>query len=268
MIEIFDCQTPSPSWWLTVIEGMRHPKKSYEKIDSSVCDDIEEKDQCQDCIFNQTETDITDCYKSQDSTIVLGKNDLKLMQNLIRLGPSDRKFMRQLPCLIDISAPEYFWRQLDQYKVGTVTNSTSQMHRLAADGISINDFSLTETPVKIYDNEEYDHCEAIKMLREEFGYSDELIEKYDPPLLLSLATIVDIINDLLALYNITHDRKYYLAALQLIPQSFNYRKLWSGTYENLRNIYHQRKKHKLPEWHQFCKWIEDNVPYAKELIVN
>lgn len=163
----------------------------------------------------------------------LGPKDMNLAQRMIRAGSSDRKFMRQIMVSVDITGPLYFWKQMDTYKIGTVANSTSTMHKLSSTPITKKCFEMDDF---------YDYMSK---------YWDQLI------------------NDLEYLrnkYNETKDQRYWKELIRLLPESWLQTRTVTLNYENLRNIYSQRKNHRLSEWHQFCDWIK-TLPYAKELIL-
>lgn len=200
--------------------GMRNPLASWKKTDSN---------------FDYT-------------NIQLGPNDLKLAQKLIKAGPDHGKFLRQIFVSMDIIAPLYWWKEMDTYKVGTVANSTSTMHKLANTPITKDLFSFDEEL--------------------EFLVVDKRRD------LNGLQTIVydDVIDELIYTlekirceYLKTKDKRYWRALVQLLPNAWNQTRTWTANYQVLRNIYFARKNHKLSEWHAFCEEIE-KLPYGKELI--
>lgn len=160
-----------------------------------------------------------------------GPKDLKLAQSLVRAGTDESKFMRQIFISVDITAPLYWWKEMDTYKVGTVANSTSTMHKLSSRPIEINDFS--------FDKEFH----SYQMIQNIVKDSEFLRQKYLE----------------------TKDKMYWRALIQLLPESYNQTRTWTANYAVLRNIYFARRNHKLQEWRDFCKWIE-TLPWAKELI--
>ena len=160
-----------------------------------------------------------------------GPIDLRVAQNLIRAGADESKFMRQITVSFDITAPLYWWKEMDTYKVGTVANSTSTMHKLTSRPIRIDDFS--------FDKEFIDYQMFKNIVRD----CEWLRQKYVE----------------------TKDKTYWRALIQLLPESYNQTRTWTANYAVLRNIYFARRNHKLSEWHDFCKVIE-TLPYAKELI--
>ena len=169
---------------------------------------------------------------------ILGENDLKLAKQLIKAGQEHRKFMRQIFVSMDITAPFYFLKQMDTYKIGTTSNSCSTMHRITSKPIELSDFS-----------------------HDEFDIDDEGISFSD--------CLLNVVADCEALrkkYLKTKDKKYWDGLIWLLPQSYNQKRTVTMNYEVLYQMYHQRKNHKLKEWHDFCDVIK-TLPYAMELIV-
>ena len=176
----------------------------------------------------------------------IGPKDMSLAQRLVRAGADEGKFLRQINVSIDITAPLYWWKEMDTYKVGTVADSTSTMHKLASRKIAIDDFSFD----KELDN-------LILNNPKENEYPFEFFEAIDD--------IVLYCESLRKRYLETKDKRYWRALIQLLPESYNQTRTWTANYAVLRNIYFARRNHKLSEWHEFCEWIE-SLPYAKELI--
>ncbi|HEX3038087.1 MAG TPA: hypothetical protein VHO94_03735 [Oscillospiraceae bacterium] len=174
----------------------------------------------------------TDSYYKESGEFVLGENDLDLAQRLCKSGSDHRKFIRQIFISVDITAPLYWWKEYDTYKVGTVANSTSTMHKIHSKPFEIEDFS----------------CD--KMNADTLAYFQNLLEHLEV---------------LRNQYNETKDKTYWYSLIQLLPSSYNQMRTCTFNYENMINIYRSRKNHKLDEWHAFCDWIE-SLPYAKELI--
>lgn len=176
----------------------------------------------------------------------LGPADLSLAQKMIKAGTSDRKFLRQILVSVDITAPLYFYKEFDTYKVATVANSTSTMHKLSSTPITLDCFETDDfvKELPIYDREPYNEDWSIEH------------------------SWINLINDLETIrkrYLETKDKKYWKELIRLLPESWLQTRTVTMNYEVLRNIYSQRKNHKLSEWHQFCDWIQ-TLPYAKELI--
>lgn len=206
------------------IRGMRNPLNSWAKSDSYTCESLN----CKEC---------EDFTKDNCIEFKLGETDLNLALRLINAGTDHRKFMRQIFVSVDITAPLYWWKEFDTYKVGTTANSTSTMHKIHSKPIELIDFSI--------DNIEVDDCV-------------ELVDMF--------TNVVADCEDLRLKFIETKDKKYWKALIQLLPSSYNQTRTCTMSYENLRNMYHSRKNHKLTEWHTFCSWIA-TLPYAKELII-
>lgn len=210
--------------WEHAIRGMRNPLNSWDKSDSGYC--------CGDkkCSVCELFCDIPH--------FVVRENDLDLMKRLVNAGTDHRKFMRMIVVYTDIVAPMYWWKEFDTYKVGTVRNSCSTMHKIQAKEFVLEDFS-TEQIKDIYIGDECLH---------DFSESIELI-----------------INDLnLArkMYIETNNKVYWWQMIQLLPSSYNQRSTVMLNYEVLANMYHSRKNHKLDEWKEFCRWVE-SLPYSE-----
>lgn len=200
------------------LRGMRNPMNSWDRSDSN------------QCIHH------------------IGPNDLELAQRLVRAGAEHAKFMRQIEVWVDITAPLYWWKEFDTYKVGTVANSTSTMHKLAAAPITKEMFEFDNGDL-ILDRYTIQHGGECEIIYEDY-YDD----------------IIDMCENLRLKYLETHDKSYWRALVQILPSAFLQTRTVSLSYANLRNIYFQRRNHKLKEWHLFCDWIA-TLPYAKELIM-
>ena len=173
-----------------------------------------------------------DSYYDEEGNYRLGENDLSLATRLAKAGSDHRKFLRQVMVSMDITAPLYWWKEFDTYKVGTVANSTSTMHKLHAKPIEASDFSidrLTDESRAAFDS----YLAWIEQVRQR--------------------------------YLETGERKWWDDLIQLLPSSYNQMRTVTMNYENLRNIYFARRNHKLPEWHTLCGWIL-TLPYAEALI--
>lgn len=177
----------------------------------------------------------------------IGPEDMNLAHRMILAGSSDRKFLRQIMVSVDITAPLYWWKEFDTYKVGTTANSTSTMHKLAS----------TPITVKCFEMDDFDTSMVF--------YKDD---PYNPD--ISMAGFWNMfINDLEYLrkkYQETKDKKYWKELIRLLPESWLQTRTVTLNYEILRNIYSQRKHHRLTEWHQFCDWVK-TLPYSEELIL-
>lgn len=174
-----------------------------------------------------------DSYTDENGNFVLGENDLSLAERLARAGSDHRKFLRQIIVSVDITAPLYWWKEFDTYKVGTVANSTSTMHKIHSKPFTRDDFS--------HDRMTPDALAAL----------DALIEFLERERLLFVEN--------------KEDRSHWHNMIQLLPSSFDQMRTVTLNYENLINIYYARRNHKLAEWHTFCDWIM-SLPYADKLI--
>lgn len=221
--------------WKAAIRGMRNPLNSWEKSDSKWYSIG---------IPTSNPAAINDKYLSQKYCI--GDNDLDLMKRLRNAGTDHRKFMRMITVYVDITAPLYWWKEFDTYKVGTVANSCSTMHKIHAKEFTLEDFSYEHL---------IDHYEDPSM---NLNYS----YKYPKAVMQDL---INILNHYRRWYLETKDKKYWWQLIQLLPSSYNQRRTVMLNYEVLANIYKSRRNHKLDEWHVFCEWIE-NLPYS-ELII-
>ena len=178
----------------------------------------------------------------------LGPKDLALAQKLILAGPEHYKFMRQIFVSVDIAAPIYWWKEFDTYKIGTTTNSTSTMHKLASSPITKKMFE--------FDNGDDLIVSQGKSINGEWKY---VFSDYQED-------IIDMCETLRQKYLETKDKRYWRALVQILPESWLQTRTVTMSYANLRNIYFQRRNHKLKEWHLFCEWLA-TLPYAKELIM-
>lgn len=262
MIKFENIVTPSAEQWRIAILGARNPMNSWDRSDSyfngEYCDICPHRDD--NCNPNKP------CFK-----VCIGPNDLKLMMKLRNTGPDHRKFMRMLPVIVTITAPLYWWKEFDTYKVGTVANSCSTMHKIHAKEFTLEDFS----------------CEHLM----EDG-DEELVYGDWVPLHV-LEHIIAVLNRQRKRYLETKDKKYWWQMIQLLPTSYNQKRTVMLNYEVLTNIYKSRKNHKLDEWKEhkestcpvnenticsnpkefllcddcsvgkgFCDWIKNELPYS------
>lgn len=203
-------ENSSVEGWIPALRGMRNPMNSWDKADTN--------------------------YHEHNS-FDLGINDRALMEKLVKAGTDHRKFMRMLVVYVDVIAPLYWWKEFDTYKVGTVANSCSTMHRIHAKEFTLDDFS-----------------------HEHLFEDDEMQTNTDV-----LQLVIDVLNFARADYLKTRDKRYWWQMIQLLPSSYNQRRTLMLNYEVLANIYRSRRNHKLDEWHTFCDWIE-TLPNARWLI--
>ena len=231
--------------WEAAIRGMRNPLNSWEKSDSKWYSIG---------IPTSNPAAINDKYLSQKYCI--GDNDLDLMKRLRNAGTDHRKFMRMITVYVDITAPLYWWKEFDTYKVGTVANSCSTMHKIHAKEFTLEDFS-------------YEHLldgKGLKVSHEDNCMPDESDFGFRLSGKELLKTTVNTLNYYRRIFLETKNKKYWWQLIQLLPSSYNQRRTVMLNYEVLANIYKSRRNHKLDEWHVFCEWIE-NLPYA-ELITD
>lgn len=200
--------------WESAIRGMRNPLNSWDRSDST---------------YESKADNENGCIKI---TYHIGPNDLKLMQSLVKAGTDHSKFMRMINVTMDITAPLYWWKEWDTYKVGTVANSCSTMHKIHSKEFTLDDFS----------HEQLD------------GYSLDILDD-----------IINRLNDNRKHFIETQDKSYWWQTIQLLPSSYNQRRTVQLNYQVLRHMYFSRKNHKLDEWVEFCKMIE-KLSYGQELI--
>lgn len=223
--------------WEAAIRGMRNPMNSWDKSDSKICPG----NNCEGCDFWRADKSI--CSGNHlNGELIIGPNDLKLMQSLVKAGTDHSKFMRMINVTIDITAPMYWAKEMDTYKVGTVRNSCSTMHKIHSKEFTLDDFS----------------CEHLF-----YDIDDTLKECYNYSAVLTHTLTA--LNSAREHYLKTKDKKYWWQMIQLLPSSYNQKFTWQANYQVLRNIYFSRRNHKLDEWHYFCNMIE-SLPYGKELI--
>lgn len=231
MIKLENVGLASPEQMAFIIQGMRNPMNSWEKSDSTFI----EEDEYYDILGNSGPA------VGEETRSELGPDDLSLMQRLSNAGTEHRKYLRMMPVYVRITAPLYWWKEFDTYKVGTVANSCSTMHKIAEKEFTLEDFS----------------CEHLM----DFEEKGKL--RFSP--LGTLQNTIDELNDCRDLYLKTKDKAYWWQLIQLLPSSYNQTRNVMLNYEVLANVYRQRKGHKLDEWREFCKWIE-SLPYSEFII--
>lgn len=216
--------------WGHAIRGMRNPMNSWVKSDSGICKGGDDGIGCENC------ANYDSCEHTYDHSWQLGKADHDLMMRLAAGGPTHAKYRRMIVVYVDITAPLYWWKEFDTYKVGTVANSCSTMHKIAAKEFTLEDFS-----------------------------HEHLIDEDENFWLCNFDVILDSLNSARDMYLMCKDKKYWWQMIQLLPSSYNQKRTVMLNYEVLASIYPMRKNHKLDEWVEFCKWIE-MLPYS-EIIV-
>lgn len=230
--------------WEHAIRGMRNPMNSWAKSDSEVS--------------------ICECehwpHDVKKSFARLGSNDLDLMKRLRNAGTDHRKFMRMITVYVDLTGPLYWWKEFDTYKVGTVANSCSTMHKIAAKEFTLEDFScehlFDEDSLPPYEERvDIEHCEPLAAIdvNGQWCY-------YTPKTFVRMTC--NVLNHFRDLYLKTKDKKYWWQMIQLLPSSYNQKRTVMLNYEVLANIHKSRRNHKLDEWHTFCDWIEE-LPYSE-----
>lgn len=228
--------------WKHAIRGMRNPMNSWEKSDSR---------------WYSIDAPGTNPAAANDKYLkekyCIGDNDLDLMKRLRNAGTDHRKFMRMITVYVDITAPLYWWKEFDTYKVGTVANSCSTMHKIQAKEFDRGDFSYDHIPLGTANYENSLDCKKEKMF---FPMNDDIYFSSEDVLDFTIRGL----NHYRELYLKTKDKKYWWQMIQLLPNSYNQKRTVMLNYEVLANIYKSRKNHKLDEWRAFCKWIE-SLPY-------
>lgn len=219
--------------WDHVIRGMRNPMNSWDKSDSGICKGGDDGIGCENCVD-------CGCDHSYDQSWQLGKADHELMMKLAKAGSVHGKFRRMIAVYVDITAPLYWWKEFDTYKVGTVANSCSTMHKIHAKEFTVDDFSFENLSTCLYDGK-------------------------NP--IVALHYIIDCLNGARKKFIETNDKAYWWDMIQLLPSSYNQKRTVMLNYEVLSNIYQYRREHKLDEWREFCQWIE-NLPYSEIITCN
>lgn len=174
-----------------------------------------------------------DSYFDENGNFVFGENDLSLARRLCAAGTDHRKFIRMIFVSVDVTAPMYWWKEYDTYKIGTVANSTSTMHKITSKPFELSDFST-------------DHMNAEGIA--------------------AMEKVIETLEDLRLRYIETNDKKLWYTIIQLLPSSYNQMRTCTLSYENLSNIYYARRNHKLQEWHEYCDWIK-SLPYFSDLLI-
>ena len=212
MIKIENVVLPSPAQWTAILRGMRNPMNSWDKMDSY-----------------STHIENPETLETSEFEFFMGDDDYRLALKLAKAGKDHRKFLRMIPVIVDITAPMYWWKEFDTYKVGTVRNSCSTMHKIHSKEFTIDDFSY---------------------------------EKLDGEFREGFEEIIRLLNIARANFNATKDKKYWWQMIQLLPSSYNQKSTLFLNYEVLASMYHSRKAHKLDEWRIFCEWIK-SLPYSE-----
>lgn len=224
--------------WETAIRGMRNPMNSWERSDSQLCKSVDGFEDCRVGVHGSCPRGDEGYFK--EDIFCVGKNDFELMQRLARAGTDHRKFMRMIVVYVDVTAPLYWYKELETYKVGTVSNSCSTMH------------SIHKKPFNAYDFSCEDLLTSNKL---------PAVFRAKSPVQVLFDTI-DTLNACRKMYLETGDKIWWRQMIQLLPDSYNQRRTLMLNYEVLANIYRARRNHKLTEWREFCHWIE-SLPYSE-----
>lgn len=236
MIKIEETETYG---WEAAIRGMRNPMNSWDKSDSAFGRNLA-------IPYAQNNPNIW--FNKYGVEMYIGDNDLDLMHRLCVAGTDHRKFMRMIVVYCDITAPLYWWKEFDTYKVGTVANSCSTMHKIHAKEFTIDDFSYEHLV------EEANDCEIGVY------WGTDGVSEIEPKDLLELT--IEGLNKYRNAYLETKDKKYWWQMIQLLPSSYNQKRTVMMNYEVLNNIYTSRRTHKLNEWRDFCDWAK-TLPHSK-----
>lgn len=263
MLKIEKTVLPSAEQWEIMIEGMRNPKNSWYLSDSEICKGADGFEDCKQSISGV-------CPRHENfqrDIFCVGANDYKLMMGLAKGGAVHAKYRRMIPVMLTINAPLYWWKEFDAYKVGTVANSCSTMHKIHEKEFTLDDFSYEHIiALEEYDQEEmfqvgcsdgtYDYWDGIEVLKTTIDalnfYRRKFLEAKDKPMKEEAKRSANM-------------KRYWWQMIQLLPSSYNQKRTVMLNYEVLAKMYVERKNHKLDEWHIFCDWIEQ-LPYP-ELII-
>lgn len=228
------------------LRGMRNPKESWNKSDTTYCGFNDNID-CDICPHGIDNCPIR--YMGYNcGGIIIGKNDMDLCKRLIKGGSEHRKFLRQIMVSVDITAPLYWWKEFDTYKVGITVNSTSTMHKITSKPITLDCFEINDfkNELKVKQSIDYEYPQEEDL---DYGVGNHIY----------------LLEQLRLKYIETKDVRYWKELIRWLPESWLQTRTCTMNYENLMNMYHQRKNHKLIEWHTFCDWVL-TLPYMKEFL--
>ena len=256
--------------WMPAIRGMRNPMNSWDKSDSFfICDDESDAMTILGDTRPYSYSDFTDVVGVGDG-VYIGKNDAELMKKLTMAGTDHAKFRRMIIVYMDITAPLYWWKEFDTYKVGTVANSCSTMHKIAEKEFTLEDFSC-EHLFAVESGEDDDRVDENTIwLDDIFKVEDSMMDEIGTMNgITPVATSIELLSGIVTYFNTcrenfleTHDKKYWWQMIQLLPSSYNQKRTVMVNYEVLANIYKSRKNHKLDEWVGFCKLLT-TFPYSE-----
>lgn len=243
MIKLENVVLASPEQMKFIIRGMRNPMNSWAKSDTCFADVP-----CVNCYYDQRNLCDKDSFFRKDEK--LGSNDHSLMQRLSNAGTEHRKYMRMMPVYVRITAPLYWWKEFDTYKIGTVANSCSTMHKIAEKEFTLEDFSCEHICIRQSMDILKEIIDALNVFRDVYLNGGNL--RYE--------------NGDIKCYS-KKDKEIWWQMIQLLPSSYNQTRNVMLNYEILANIHRQRKNHKLDEWREVCKWIE-SLPYSELITVD
>ena len=236
MLKIEKTVLPSPEQWEIIIEGMRNPMNSWDKMDSVIIHqpDTPRLDYSGNVVEIIPAHDREVMVPKEREGFELGEKDHKLMTSLAKGGAVHAKYRRMIPVMFTVTAPTFWWIEFDTYKVGTVRNSCSKMHKIHVEPFTLGNFS-------------HEGCDEVPWAK------------------IHLERTVDTLEQLRLKFNATQEKKYWRALIELLPHGYMMKATISLNYEVLVNIFHGRKNHKVVEWHTFCDWIK-NLPYSDLII--
>lgn len=213
MLKIEKTVLPSPEQWEIIIEGLRNPMNSWDKMDSGYKYDFDFEENAMNVEFK------------------LGDNDFDLMKRLAKGGAVHAKYRRMIPVYVTLTSNHVWWAEMDTYKVGTVRNSCSKMHKIHVEPFTIDNFS-------------HEGCDQV------------------PSAMRAMVGVITECEELRKAFNATQDKRFWRALVELLPMGFHIKATLMLNYEVLHNIYHSRRNHKMLEWHTFCDWIRE-LPYSE-----
>lgn len=228
--------------WEAAIRGARNPMNSWDKSDTRWSFDPEH------------ENSISVAEDGEGYSLFIGPNDRKLMMNLAKAGSVEAKYRRMIVVTVDITAPLYWWKEFDTYKVGTVANSCSTMHKIHAKEFTPDDFSCEHLGYLDLNGDRSEEDQNVDDIMAADCYGMYPIDL--------LSEVIDFLNRYRTRFLETKDKRYWWQMIQLLPSSYNQRRTVMLNYEVLANIYPNRKNHKLDCWHVFCDWIK-SLPYSE-----
>lgn len=244
MLKIENTVTPSAEWWIAVIRGVRNPYNSWDKMDTSIVTTVEE--------YTQTPGNVV-TSRTAKKEFIIGEADLALMKRLAKAGDDHGKFLRMIPVVCDITAPLYWWKEMDTYKVGTVADSCSTMHTIANKEFTIDDFSTERLFDDLPESVSVKFRSQNNML---FSFKDK-----SPRELFELGQL-PYLNAWREVFLETKDKDAWWQLIQLLPSSYNQKRTWNGNYQVLYHIYRARNKHRLDEWETMRQFIR-TLPYSE-----